>query len=110
MLAWALADRLRGTPVTVNALSPGYVLTDLTRNVGGLLKIAVTLTSFRAQTPLEGADTAIWLAASPQVDGITGRFWKDRHEIPCKFRDEAAVARLWSIVEQQTAATVPTRP
>ena len=33
MLTWALADRLRGTPVTANADSPGYVLTDLTRNV-----------------------------------------------------------------------------
>jgi NAD(P)-dependent dehydrogenase (short-subunit alcohol dehydrogenase family) len=30
MLTWALADRLRGKPVTANALNPGYVLTDLT--------------------------------------------------------------------------------
>src|SRR5690242_13920121 len=68
MLTWALADRLRGTLVTVNALNPGYVATDLTRQVGGLLKAVVVLTSFRAQTPLDGADTAIWLAASPDVD------------------------------------------
>jgi hypothetical protein len=34
MLTWTLAERLRGTPVTANADSPGYVLSDLTRNVG----------------------------------------------------------------------------
>jgi NAD(P)-dependent dehydrogenase (short-subunit alcohol dehydrogenase family) len=59
MLTWALADRLRGTPVTVNAFNPGYVVTDLTRRVGGLLKAVVGLTRFRAHTPLDGADTAI---------------------------------------------------
>lgn len=104
MLTWALADRLRGTPVTANALNPGYVLTDLTRNVGGLLKIVVVLTSFRAQTALEGADTAIWLAASPEVEGVTGRFWNKRREVRCRFRDPAAVEQLWRLLGQQAAA------
>jgi NAD(P)-dependent dehydrogenase (short-subunit alcohol dehydrogenase family) len=108
MLAWALADRLRDTPVTVNALNPGYVVTDLTRGVGGLLKAVVVLTSFRAQTPLDGADTAIWLSASPEVDGITGTFWNKRREVRCRFRDETAVEQLRTLVEQQTARTLPT--
>ena len=73
MLTWALAERLRGTPVTANADSPGYVLSDLTRNVGGLLKVLVVVTSWRAQTPLDGADTTIWLAASPEVEGGHGQ-------------------------------------
>jgi retinol dehydrogenase-12 len=103
MLTWALAERLRGTPVTANADSPGYVLTDLARNVGGLLKVLVKLTSWRAQTPLDGADTTIWLAASPAVEGITGRFWKNRREVRCRFRDPAAVEQLWALVEQQAA-------
>jgi NAD(P)-dependent dehydrogenase (short-subunit alcohol dehydrogenase family) len=110
MLTWALADRLRGIPVTVNALNPGFVVTDLTRRVGGLLKAVVVLTSFRAQTPLDGADTAIWLAASPEVDGITGKFWNKRREVRCRFRDTAAVRQLCTLVEQQTAATVPIVP
>jgi NAD(P)-dependent dehydrogenase (short-subunit alcohol dehydrogenase family) len=104
MLTWALADRLRGTPVTANADSPGYVRSDLTRNAPSrLLRIVVTLTSFRAQTALDGADTTIWLAASPEVEGVTGRFWKDRREVRCKFRDRAAVEQLWTLVEQQAA-------
>ena len=101
MLTWALADQLKDKPVTVNALSPGYVLTSLTTNTGGLLKIIVMLTKFRAQTPLDGADTAIWLAASPEVEGITGKFWEDRRELRCKFRDPAAVEQLRTLVEQQ---------
>jgi NAD(P)-dependent dehydrogenase (short-subunit alcohol dehydrogenase family) len=108
MLTWALADRLHGSPVTANALNPGYVMTDLTRHAGGLLKVAVVLTSFRAQTTLDGADTAIWLAASPEVEGITGKFWNKRREVRCRFRDTAAAEQLWRLVEQQTAATVPT--
>jgi NAD(P)-dependent dehydrogenase (short-subunit alcohol dehydrogenase family) len=110
MLTWALADRLTGIPVTANALNPGYVVTDLTRQAGGLLRVAVVLTSFRAQTALDGADTAIWLAASPEVDGITGKFWNKRREVRCRFRDTAAVEQLWTLIEQQTAAAVPTVP
>jgi NAD(P)-dependent dehydrogenase (short-subunit alcohol dehydrogenase family) len=105
MLTWALADRLRGKPVTANTLNPGYVLTDLTRNVSGLLKLVVVLTSFWAQTALDGADTAIWLAASPEVEGITGKFWNKRREVRCRFRDTAAVEQLWTLVEQQVAAS-----
>jgi retinol dehydrogenase 12 len=105
MLTWALAERLRGTPVTANADSPGYVLTDLTRNVGGLLKVLVLLTSWRAQTPLDGADTTIWLAASPEVEGVTGKFWKNRRQVRCRFRDPMAVEQLWTLVEQQTAVS-----
>lgn len=101
MLTWALADRLRGTPITANALNPGYVQTDLTRNVGGLMKIAVTLTRLWAETPLDGADTAIWLAASPAVEGVTGKFWNNRREHRCRYRNAPAVERLWTLVEQQ---------
>jgi retinol dehydrogenase-12 len=105
MLTWALAERLRGTPVTANADSPGYVLSDLTRNVGGLLKVLVVLTSWRAQAPLDGADTTIWLAASPEVEGVTGKFWKNRREVRCKYRDPAALEQLWTLVEQQAAVS-----
>jgi len=101
MLTWALADRLAGTPVTANALNPGYVLTELTTSVGGPLKLLVRLTSFRAQSALDGADTAIWLAASPDVEGVTGKFWNKRREVRCRYRDAAAIDRLWTLVDQQ---------
>jgi retinol dehydrogenase 14 len=103
MLTWALAERLQGTPVTANALNPGYVLTELTTNVGGPMKLLVTLTSFAAETARDGADTAIWLAASPEVEGVTGKFWNNRRQIRCRFRDNPTIERLWTLVEQQTS-------
>ncbi len=35
----------------------------------------------------EGADTAVWLAGSEELDGVTGRFFEQRAEVPCQFRD-----------------------
>lgn len=107
MLTWALANRLEGKPVAANELNPGYVLTELTTNVGGALKLLVLLTSFKAQTALDGADTAIWLAASLEVEGLTGRFWNKRHETRCKFRQPAEVERLWTLVTEETADPRP---
>lgn len=49
------------------------------------------------------ADAAIWLAASPEVEGVTGKFWNKRREIRCRFRDGSTIERLWTLVEQQTS-------
>jgi NAD(P)-dependent dehydrogenase (short-subunit alcohol dehydrogenase family) len=104
MLTWALAAELADKPVTANALNPGYVLTELTTNAGGMLKALVFLTRFTAQTALEGADTAIWLAASPEAEGLTGGFWNKRREVDCRFRDPSAIERLSTLVEEATHA------
>lgn len=109
MLTWALADRLAASPVTANALNPGYVLTDLTRNVSGPLKLLVALTAWKAETPLDGADTAIWLAASPDVDGVTGRFYDKRRELRCRFRDTGETNELWALVERQVRVDTDAR-
>ena len=69
-----------------------------------MLKLAVVLTSFAAQSPLDGADTAIWLAASPEVEGVTGEFWNKRKEIRCKYRDPSAIAQVSQLAEHQIAA------
>jgi NAD(P)-dependent dehydrogenase (short-subunit alcohol dehydrogenase family) len=105
MLAWAVAADLEHRPVTVNAVNPGYVLSPLTTNVHGLLKLLVTATSFRAQPAREGADTAIWAATSPELEGVTGRFFDKRREIRCRFRDPAKIQELRALVEQQLAGT-----
>ena len=101
MLTWALAVRLEDAPITANAVSPGYVLTDLTTNVEGPLRMLVRVTRFWAKTPLQGADTTIWLASSPDVDGITGAFWSSRRRRRCRFRDPEAFERLWHLVDHQ---------
>lgn len=64
------------------------------------------MTSFVAKSPLDGADTAIWLAGSPEVEGLTGKFWNKRQEIRCKFRDPVAVADLSDLVDHQVAGVI----
>jgi NAD(P)-dependent dehydrogenase (short-subunit alcohol dehydrogenase family) len=103
MLTWALADELKDERVTANAVNPGYVVTPLSPNVTGPLKLLISLTSFAAQGALDGADTTIWAAASPELEGITGKFWNKRHEIRCRFRRAAEINTLRTIVEQQLA-------
>lgn len=103
MLSWSLAERLQGGAVTVNCVNPGYVLTDLTLNAAPLVRVLVAATRFWAQSPRDGADTAIWAAASPEVTGMTGRFWSRRHEVGCRFRDPARRSQLWTLVGEQLA-------
>jgi NAD(P)-dependent dehydrogenase (short-subunit alcohol dehydrogenase family) len=101
MLAWSLAERLAPSAVTVNCVNPGYVLTDLTLNAGPVVRALVTVTKFRAQTAADGADTAIWAATSPDIAGMTGRFWSPRREVNSRFRDPARRAQLSALVDRQ---------
>ena len=104
MWSWALASRLARMPVTVNAVHPGWVASELASRCKGL-KGAVAGCAFRwfARAPEIGADTPSWLAASPAVEGVSGKFWSDRAERPCRFaEDEAANARLWALCERMT--------
>jgi len=99
---WALARRLAGTGVTVNAMTPGFVPgTELSRDMPPSIRAMFSTRGGR--TPAEGADTAVWLASSSDLDGVTGEFFADRRERPCEFRDEADEERLWSICERLTA-------
>jgi NAD(P)-dependent dehydrogenase (short-subunit alcohol dehydrogenase family) len=99
---WALARRLAGTRVTANAMTPGFVPgTELSRDLPPSIRAMFSTRSGR--TPAEGADTAVWLATSPDVEGITGKFFADRRERPCEFRNEPAEERLWSLCAHLTA-------
>jgi hypothetical protein len=54
-------------------------------------------------TPREGADTPVWVATAPELEGITGRFWADRKEVSCPYRDEKSLERLWKLLKAQAA-------
>ena len=90
ILTWALARRLAGTNVTANALSPGAVDTPL---------LHAMAPGIAGRTPAQGADTAIWLATSSELSGVSGRFYTDRHEHPCEFRDPGTEDALWSLCD-----------
>ncbi|HTA16972.1 MAG TPA: SDR family NAD(P)-dependent oxidoreductase, partial [bacterium] len=105
MLTWALADELGSTGVTVNAMSPGLVKTDLNRSIHGPMKFFFSIMlPLMGKTPAQGADTALWLASGPELAGVTGKFYENRKEIPCKFRnDKQALQRLQALCAQMAA-------
>jgi NAD(P)-dependent dehydrogenase (short-subunit alcohol dehydrogenase family) len=102
-----LARRLAGTGVAVNALHPGFVATSFfTRDhmkgpVGAFMKASAR---FFAIDPEQGAATSVYLATSPEVEGITGRYFERCRQVaPSRAAlDEAAARRLWQISEEMT--------
>ena len=102
LLSWALARRVEGTPVTVNAMAPGLIVdTGLYRTTPP--EVMTRLRQRGGRTPVDGADTAVWLASSPEVEGVSGTFFENRREIPCSFRNHDVEERLWSICESLTS-------
>jgi NAD(P)-dependent dehydrogenase (short-subunit alcohol dehydrogenase family) len=104
MWTWALARRLQGTGVSANAMHPGGVSTELFDKAGGLVGTLASLyMKLTARTAQEGADTASWLAASPEAEGRSGGFWIDGQERPCRFRDPAAEEALYALCARMTS-------
>ncbi|MDP6946436.1 MAG: SDR family NAD(P)-dependent oxidoreductase, partial [Myxococcota bacterium] len=100
MLTWDLGDRLPGTGIVANACFPGRVDTPLGRLSEG--KLSGLLKRRRGLRPVAvGADTPIWLASSPEVEGISGELFFERAEIACKYRDISACAALGAYCADQ---------
>ena len=95
-----LARRLEGTGVTVNALHPGLVSTGFGKNNPGfLMKIMGAVIPLVARSPEKGAETSIYLAASPEIQSITGKYFVDcKVTQPAPQAADMAVARkLWDV-------------
>lgn len=102
---YELAERLEGTGVAVNALHPGVVATRFfeSGNFPFLVRFVVNLLCIG---PKRGARTAIHLASSPEVEGITGKYFKKCRAVKSSkpSYDRGAAARLWEISEALIAS------
>jgi NAD(P)-dependent dehydrogenase (short-subunit alcohol dehydrogenase family) len=103
VLAELWAARLAGTSVTVSAMHPGWADTPA---VASSLPRFHTVMRQALRTPAEGADTVVWLAASPAAR-TTGRFWFDRapvrtHWLPFTRETESERRALWRLCERAT--------
>lgn len=92
-----LARRLAGTGVTVNAMHPGFVRTGFGQNNAGMLGTLVKWGQAFARTPEKGAETLVYLATSPEVEGVTGKYFHDRRESQSSqaAQDMETARRLW---------------
>jgi len=107
VLAELWAEELRGTSVVVNSMHPGWADTPSVRTS---LPSFYRVTRAFLRTPAEGADTAVWLAASPRTNQWTRCFFFDRairrtHLLP--FTRESAEERseLWKMCEEACAVS-----
>lgn len=98
------AKEIKGSGVTVNCLHPGYVKTKLIRNFRPFVKYFYHLIGLFMISPKKGAKTSIYLASSPDVNSISGKYYKKRKEaktVKISYDDEVA-KRLWDISVELT--------
>jgi len=106
LVTYELARRLEGSGVTINALHPGAVATDLwvdrTPGKGGLGRLFGALIRPFFRTPEAGADTAVYLASSAEVEAKSGLYWVDRKAVPSSKQsyDRQAGERLFALTRQ----------
>lgn len=110
LFTYELARRLADRDVTVNALHPGHVATDIWKTnfsiIGPVLKWVMGLF---ALTPEQGADNSIYLASSPEIEGVTGKYFIKREPAqssPISY-DKKIAQRLWEISENLTSLNEP---
>lgn len=100
-----LARRLEGSGVTANSLHPGVIASNFGQSGPGWMRVGVKLLSPFLASPEKGARTTLHLATSPEVEGITGKYWKDSKPATpsAAGQDMAAAKRLWEVSEALVA-------
>lgn len=108
MFTYELAERLEGTGVVANCMHPGGVNTNFSNNNRGGMTLL-----FRAFKPFmrsseQGAETVIYLAASPDVEGMNGKYLSDRKVKTSSKEsyDEDLRKKLWEVSEELTGLRV----
>ena len=88
----------------MNALHPGLVGTNIAGNNGWLLRFFLPLWRIWAMGPDEGAETSIYLASSPEVEGVSGKYYYQKKAIPSSrsSHDQAVAERLWQVSAEMT--------
>lgn len=112
MFTYELARRLEGTGITANVLHPGFVASDFGRNNSGWMMRLFGLVRPFAISPEQGAQTQIYLASSPEVEGVTGQYFvkqKPKRSSQASY-DTAAQKRLWEVSEQLVRRVAAVKP
>jgi NAD(P)-dependent dehydrogenase (short-subunit alcohol dehydrogenase family) len=111
LFTYELAKRIAGSGVTANALHPGFVRTNFLQvfkdaPAAWLLQAIMPMLAI---SPEKGARTSIYLASSPEVEGISGKYFvKEKPVVSSpQSRDAASADRLWKISVEMTGAGEP---
>jgi len=110
LFTYELARRLEGSGVTANALHPGFVASNFGRSNGGVWNLLMPVVQLFAISPQRGAETSLYLAASPAVEGVSGQYFDKQRPVksaPASY-DVAAQRRLWEVSEELVRQTIHT--
>jgi NAD(P)-dependent dehydrogenase (short-subunit alcohol dehydrogenase family) len=101
---YELSRRLNGSGITVNAFSPGFTKSNISKEGNLAAQIFMPLTNIFSNPTEQGADSGVYLASSPEVESITGKYYFERKSIPSSdiSYDEVTAQRLWNISEELT--------
>jgi NAD(P)-dependent dehydrogenase (short-subunit alcohol dehydrogenase family) len=95
----ALADRLKGTPITVNAVHPGIARTPMMLGAPGMFKMISYLALPFSVSPQKGAATSVYLASSQEVRQVSGAYFANSRQKPVetKFNTPEIRNSLWNV-------------
>jgi NAD(P)-dependent dehydrogenase (short-subunit alcohol dehydrogenase family) len=93
--------------VTANCLNPGVVATGMLADYLGIPLAGPALARTFGASPEEGAETSIYLACSPEVESVTGKYFERQQPSSSSSasHDEAVARRLWEVSERLTGLT-----
>jgi NAD(P)-dependent dehydrogenase (short-subunit alcohol dehydrogenase family) len=111
LFTYELARRLESSSislkhplVTVNAVHPGLVATNFGLSDSLMMRLTAPIMRLMSSNPEEGADTAVYLAASSEVEATTGKYFSRRQAVrssPATY-DVASARRLWYFCAEMT--------
>jgi NAD(P)-dependent dehydrogenase (short-subunit alcohol dehydrogenase family) len=103
MFTYDLAERLAARKITVNCLHPGVIASDITRDLPGFIRFVAGLV---LKSTAQGAETSVYLASSPEVAGVTGKYFDDKKAVPSSKEsyDKTKQEKLWRISEDMVKA------
>ncbi len=104
IFTYEFAKRFDGNRVTINCLHPGYVKTNMVRNFRKFVKYFFPFIGLFMRSPKRGAKTSIYCASSPDIEGVSGKYFKKRKEaksVKASYDKELA-KHLWDISVELT--------
>jgi NAD(P)-dependent dehydrogenase (short-subunit alcohol dehydrogenase family) len=108
LFTYELARRLQGTKVAANCLHPGMVATKLLADAIGLPRALMSTTRLMGSSPEKGAKTSIYLATSPALEGVSGKYFIKQKAVESSkiSYDDSLASRLWKVSAELTGLSV----
>lgn len=99
MFSYQLAEKLAPRKITVNCLHPGVIATEITRDMPSVVQFIARLIF---KSPEKGAETSVYLATSPEVDSVTGKYFDNKKPVASsrESHDSAKQQQLWKLTEE----------